>query len=143
MFFHLLLSIKTFYQISQFIIGKFLLESIFILESHPKLNPAQIECGMLQLSKLHQLYSKTSLRRWPTRRSPILQQANNLDLLRWETIFRTKKAVYHKGGHLSFKNSICSDLVDLMKKHQNRQTIFRLGELIVQKTREQELFLTD
>ncbi|RNA35954.1 hypothetical protein BpHYR1_012824, partial [Brachionus plicatilis] len=29
-----------------------------------------------------QSYSKTSLRRWSTRRSPMLQQANNLDLLR-------------------------------------------------------------
>ncbi|RNA01272.1 hypothetical protein BpHYR1_019975, partial [Brachionus plicatilis] len=29
-------------------------------------------------------YIKTSL--WPTRRSPMLQQANNLDWLRWETV---------------------------------------------------------
>ncbi|RNA22381.1 hypothetical protein BpHYR1_029891 [Brachionus plicatilis] len=28
-------------------------------------------------------YSKTSFRRWPTRRSSMLQQANNIDLLRW------------------------------------------------------------
>ncbi|RNA33762.1 hypothetical protein BpHYR1_029889, partial [Brachionus plicatilis] len=46
----------------------------------------KIECRMLQLSKLHQFYSKTSLRRWPTRRSRTLQQANNLYLLRWETV---------------------------------------------------------
>ncbi|RNA40862.1 hypothetical protein BpHYR1_024261 [Brachionus plicatilis] len=54
-------------------------------------------CGMvlsknktLQAQYLHNCaqldYSKTSLRRWPTRRSPMLQQANKLDLLRWETI---------------------------------------------------------
>ncbi|RNA05301.1 hypothetical protein BpHYR1_011840 [Brachionus plicatilis] len=36
-----------------------------------------------RLVKLNKLYSKTSLRKWPTRRSPMLQQANNLDLLRW------------------------------------------------------------
>ncbi|RNA31857.1 hypothetical protein BpHYR1_007049 [Brachionus plicatilis] len=35
-------------------------------------------------------YSKTSLRRWPTRRSPMLQQANNLDLLRWETLVKKR-----------------------------------------------------
>ncbi|RNA26550.1 hypothetical protein BpHYR1_053646 [Brachionus plicatilis] len=74
--------------------GLYFLENILNSESISLLKfYINFECRMLQLSKLHQLYSKTNLRRWPTRRSPMLQQANNLDLLRWETIFRTKKAV--------------------------------------------------
>ncbi|RNA14116.1 Tetratricopeptide repeat family, partial [Brachionus plicatilis] len=57
------------------------------IQKHPtETSTVLIEFEFFNLNNYTKPYSKTSLRRWSTRRSPMLQQANNLDLLRWETV---------------------------------------------------------